>query len=244
MTTLGQGNQHVQPYEHNVLIRSLHQLIFWRSLLSGVFFLSIYLTAASAATVTLNWDPTEEPSVAGYRIYYGSTGRNYSVSVPLKKLLDPNNPTYTLKDLEAGSTYYFAATAYDSKGKEQGLSAEVQDIAYANKTNVRDISVRLRKLEDVITPEGASEILNVARMKLEVLERSKFQDKMTQDFLKLDDRMSKTVTALELRMVNSEKRIDSLLYWILGGLDRDNRWLDMHGSLSAEEPSAWHGRGA
>ena len=73
--------------------------------------LSIFLTPniGSAGQVTLAWDMNNEPNVAGYKIYYGKASRNYDW------FIDVGNITQvTITDLPNGSTYYFAATAYDN----------------------------------------------------------------------------------------------------------------------------------
>ncbi|HQG26245.1 MAG TPA: hypothetical protein PLL84_09540, partial [Syntrophorhabdus sp.] len=73
--------------------------------------LCIFLTPniGSAGQVTLAWDMNNEPNVAGYKIYYGKASRNYDW------FIDVGNVTQvTITDLPNGSTYYFAATAYDN----------------------------------------------------------------------------------------------------------------------------------
>ena len=66
------------------------------------------LPAASAATVTLAWDANTEPDLDGYKIYYGSSSRNYSLNVDVGNVVE-----YTITGLQEGATYYFAAKAYD-----------------------------------------------------------------------------------------------------------------------------------
>ena len=64
---------------------------------------------AGTGQVTLAWDMNNEPNVAGYKIYYGKASRNYDW------FIDVGNVTQvTITDLPNGSTYYFAATAYDN----------------------------------------------------------------------------------------------------------------------------------
>ena len=86
-------------------------------------------TAASATTLapntaTLAWDAVTAPSLSGYRIYYGTAPGTYFQSVGGG--VDVGNvTTYTVTGLSSGLRYYFAATAYDSKGDETGYSNEV-----------------------------------------------------------------------------------------------------------------------
>jgi hypothetical protein len=75
---------------------------------------------SSAGTITLAWDPNTEPDLAGYKIYYGTSSRQYTVTV------DVGNVTrYTIRDLDESRVYYLAVTAYDTAGNESELSDEV-----------------------------------------------------------------------------------------------------------------------
>lgn len=71
------------------------------------------------AQVTLAWDPNSESNVAGYKIYYGKSSKNYQKSIDVGKVT-----TYTLDGL-IGQTYYIAATAYNTEGLESDFSNEV-----------------------------------------------------------------------------------------------------------------------
>jgi hypothetical protein len=73
------------------------------------------------ADVTLAWDPNPEANLKGYKVYYGSTGGNYSFMVDAG-----NRTSLTISGLEAGKTYYFAATAYGPAGEESDLSDELR----------------------------------------------------------------------------------------------------------------------
>ncbi len=75
------------------------------------------MTAAYAADVTLAWDPNTESDIAGYKMHYGTSSRNYP------HVVDVGNTTqYTLTGLQEGLTYYFAVTAHDDSGNESGFS--------------------------------------------------------------------------------------------------------------------------
>jgi hypothetical protein len=74
---------------------------------------------AYAAQVTLSWDANSDPTLASYRVHYGTQSRNYSQSLDVG-----NQTTCTVSDLQDGITYYFAATAYSS-GEESDYSNEV-----------------------------------------------------------------------------------------------------------------------
>ena len=73
----------------------------------------------SAASIKLAWDPSPEPLVTGYRLYYGRSSGVYTV------VLNAGNRTdYTVTGLDAGLTYYFTATAYTGTGDESIFSNE------------------------------------------------------------------------------------------------------------------------
>ena len=83
--------------------------------------LLIYVSTAevSAASIKLAWDPSPEPLVTGYRLYYGMSSGVYAFVV------DAGNRTdYTVTGLTAGLTYYFTATAYTGTGDESSFSNE------------------------------------------------------------------------------------------------------------------------
>ena len=71
-------------------------------------------------SVTLGWDPSGDPNVAGYKIYSGTASQTYTNVVVVG---NTNNGTVT--GLVAGATYYFAATSYNGSGAESTFSAEV-----------------------------------------------------------------------------------------------------------------------
>jgi len=88
--------------------------------------------SANATQVTLDW--AAETGASGYKIYYGTTSKNYS------SVIDVGNAiTYTVPNLSNGVTYYFAATAYDANRLESDYSSEVSynpqiDVFWRNNT--------------------------------------------------------------------------------------------------------------
>jgi len=81
---------------------------------------SFRVNAAVATQATLEWDPNSETNLAGYKIHYGLASRSYTSVVDVGK-----QTTCTLKNLLAGTTYYIAATAYNTSGLQSGYSNEV-----------------------------------------------------------------------------------------------------------------------
>ena len=82
--------------------------------------LSLLMTAAHAAQVTVAWDANADPAVTGYRVHYGTAPGNYTSHVDVG-----NVTTCVISGLLEGVTYYFAATAYDGDGHESDYSAAV-----------------------------------------------------------------------------------------------------------------------
>ena len=85
---------------------------------------SIPLHALQEAS--FSWLPNPETNLSGYKIHYGTTSAQYDYSV------DMGNPTPinglimgTVSGLVDGTTYYFAATAYDIDGFESDFSQDV-----------------------------------------------------------------------------------------------------------------------
>jgi hypothetical protein len=86
------------------------------------FFLAMTLLSSPpvlSAQVTLQWDPNQEEDLAGYRIYYGPSSGDYSYSLDVGK-----TTTCTISNLQDGTPYYFAATAYDKNLQESEFSSE------------------------------------------------------------------------------------------------------------------------
>ncbi len=84
----------------------------------SVFFIST--SVCHAAQITLAWDPNPEPTVSGYRVYYGTSSNYYS------NVIDVGNRTScTSTGLLPGLTYFISATAYASTGDESNFSGEI-----------------------------------------------------------------------------------------------------------------------
>ena len=80
----------------------------------------IVVLDASAETITLAWDNDSSQDISGHRIYYGTASGNYQYSIDAG-----NNTSCSISDLQAGETYYFAATTYNFSNIESDYSAEL-----------------------------------------------------------------------------------------------------------------------
>ena len=98
----------------------------WRSLapapaLRAAVILAVFtLPVRGQSTVTLAWDPSTSPGIAGYRLYQGNASQTYT-----NVIAAGNSTTATVSNLVGGATYYFAATTYDTNGLESAFSNEV-----------------------------------------------------------------------------------------------------------------------
>ena len=76
--------------------------------------------AHAEATLTVAWDKNQESNVTGYRVHYGTSRGNYQYKVDVG-----NSTSCSISGLGEGTTYYFAATAYDTGNNESGFSEEL-----------------------------------------------------------------------------------------------------------------------
>src|SRR5215212_1106329 len=75
---------------------------------------------AAAQSVTLAWDPSSGPDVAGYLVSWGRQSGKYEHQA------DAGNATsFTVPNLLAGQRYFFAVQAYSSAPIASSFSSEV-----------------------------------------------------------------------------------------------------------------------
>lgn len=88
--------------------------------IAAVASLSTFAAAPPSQSVTLGWTGTPLLILGGYRLYYGAASRTYT------NMVDAGNSTSaTVTGLTAGTTYFFAVTAYDLLGLESVFSGEI-----------------------------------------------------------------------------------------------------------------------
>ena len=68
-------------------------------------------TALAQSSVTLAWNTDTDPTVVGYNLDYGTSSGNLTQTEDVG-----NTTTTTVSGLTAGTTYYFAVTAYNAAG--------------------------------------------------------------------------------------------------------------------------------
>jgi hypothetical protein len=86
--------------------------------LAGLF--ALLSLAAKGAGLTLAWDPSLNPTVAGCFLYWGVESQVYSSSINAGA-----TTSATISNLVPGVTYYFAVTAYDANYVESPFSPEL-----------------------------------------------------------------------------------------------------------------------
>ena len=99
----------------------------------------LFPAAILAYDLTLAWDANTEPDLKGYNIYMGTLSGDYTDVWEVntesggwsEECVDPYDPSkkecceFTVKNLEYGKTYYFAATAFDEDENESAYSEEL-----------------------------------------------------------------------------------------------------------------------
>ena len=102
----------------------------FRTFLGLLTLLSVLLTlpgASFAASVVLNWDPSTDADLAGYRVYYQAN----SASLPFagagaaegaSPIAEGNVTSTTITGLDPSNSYFFSVTAYNSAGLESAYS--------------------------------------------------------------------------------------------------------------------------
>lgn len=87
----------------------------------GFLCLAIYTSSQASQSVSLQWNKSSDPSVAGYMVYSGSLSGTYTTTNDVG-----TNITATIGGLKEGSTNYFVVTAYNSLRMESLPSNEVR----------------------------------------------------------------------------------------------------------------------
>jgi hypothetical protein len=67
------------------------------------------MTPSNGIQVRLTWNSATDPSVKGYKVYYGAVPKSYEQAIDVGL-----SSTYSFSTLKSGATYYFAVTAYNS----------------------------------------------------------------------------------------------------------------------------------
>lgn len=89
--------------------------------------LQLFAVAASAATMSLKWEPNlDDGLTAGYRIQRGTISGNYTF------IRDVGTETFMrMTDITSGTHYYLTVIAYNAAGIESAPSVEIEAIGGA-----------------------------------------------------------------------------------------------------------------
>lgn len=107
----------------------------------------IHWAAGAAQSVTLAWNPNSETNLAGYRLYWGTGSRGYQAygTIPT------GTETYTVTNINAGTKYYFAVTAFTDDGLESDYSDEVSYLV-PEPPKTKTIVLHLEQACDLLGP--------------------------------------------------------------------------------------------
>ena len=105
-------------YQVEVFFRS--KRVLFGSFLFSVLFAVMQLSAFATGSVTLAWNASTNPIVAGYNVYYGGASGTYTNEMAVGTATN-----VTISGLIQGAIYCFAATTYTSSGVESPFSSEV-----------------------------------------------------------------------------------------------------------------------
>lgn len=103
-----------------------------KSLLFAICFIILCPVLSLAGTVTLAWDPNIESDLAGYKMHRGIVSGVYTDTADVGNVIE-----FTTGNLNDGTLYFFAVTAYDTTGNESLFSNEV---SYLIVDNIRPLS--------------------------------------------------------------------------------------------------------
>ena len=111
----------LQRERSGAVIRHSLKILVLAGFLAGILAAPTLARAAQPpASVTLAWDNDPGSGIGGYKVYYGVASRAYTNAVSVG-----NTGRATINGLIAGTTYFFAVTAYGASGLESGYSAEI-----------------------------------------------------------------------------------------------------------------------
>ena len=91
----------------------------WAFALGITLLLMVFVPVhAVAANVTLAWDHSSEPDLAGYILYH----KEQASAQYLNSVVVGYTTSYTMSGLEPGNTYDFVLTAFDESRSEEHTS--------------------------------------------------------------------------------------------------------------------------
>jgi len=109
---------------------------YWQIKFLPIIILACFTTTGYTMDVTLEWDANIEPDRDGYRIYFDTNSghpyegtrtaeSNSPIDVKMADVEIGDTASYTVTGLNDDEIYFFAVTAYSTRGNESGYSNEV-----------------------------------------------------------------------------------------------------------------------
>jgi len=158
----------------NIVVRSLaidsHDTVYAGTYGSGVFKYICFLIAApqnlqantSNSSVTLSWSSSTQSTypVAGYAIYKGTSSGEESTT-PIATV-DANTNSYTDKNVELGTTYYYIVKAFDNQSPAN-YSEPSNEVMAVCKKLVQEIIIMLWPDNPTMTVNGVSQEIDPGR---------------------------------------------------------------------------------
>jgi hypothetical protein len=89
----------------------------WLTLTIGLFWMALVGVASAQQWVSMAWDQSPDPSVAGYSVYYQAQNSTNVIRVDVG-----NNTQAVVTGLQVGQTYTFTVKAYNEAGVESAPS--------------------------------------------------------------------------------------------------------------------------
>ena len=100
------------------LIGNRTKCAFFKFLLLAL--VCIHFPALAEKSIALAWDASEDDSVTGYNVHYGTVSGEYTDVISVG-----NITTVTVSGLVEGVTYFFVVTAFNESGLESEPSNEI-----------------------------------------------------------------------------------------------------------------------
>jgi hypothetical protein len=85
------------------------------------FALPLLASAQNGLDATIGWDSSISTNVAGYKVYYGTSSRNYTNVTTV----DASTTSLQVFGLQPGTAYFCAVKSVDSSNHESAYSTEV-----------------------------------------------------------------------------------------------------------------------
>lgn len=92
---------------------------FWGAT-CAILAIIFWVLNSQARELIVSWDQNTEADLAGYKIYYGTSSKQYTQFIDVGKVT-----SFTVTGLTEGTKYFFAVTAYDTAKNESDFSQEV-----------------------------------------------------------------------------------------------------------------------